>query len=130
MIDSQIIESSKAIRKKYLELVRQLNYYQEELRKLSEFLEEKVNEFKRIQDEEFKNKPTKDEINRVLVLIVKEIEEIEINERRLNKKFESLNNDLEQLQREEEILHKTIKARYPHMNDNQIRYEIQQHLDE
>lgn len=130
MIDPQIIQAAKEIRRKYLNIVDELNSNQKDLQKLADFLNKKMEDLKRIEKEEFKNKPTKEEVTRVTSIIVKEIEEIELNEKRLSKKFMKMNEELEQLQKEEKILYTTIKARLPSLKDEEIKKEIAKYLDE
>jgi hypothetical protein len=130
MIDRQIIESAKIIRKKFLSIISETNNYQGDVKQLSEFLMKKVEDLKNIKDNEFKNKPTQDEVNRVTKLILKEIGEIEIEEQKLSKKISTLNEEIEKLKKEEDILYRTIKNRYPNLSDKQIKEEIQSNLEQ
>jgi len=130
MIDIHILEGAKNIRTKYLQIIDDVNANQEALKELSEFLNKKLAQLKNIHDNEFKNKPTKDEISRVTALIVKEIEDLEVNEQRISKKFEKLNTELEILKKDEKVLYNTIKTKYPHLSDQQIRDYLANYLGE
>jgi chromosome segregation ATPase len=130
MIDIHILEGAKNIRTKYLQIIDDVNANQEALKELSEFLNKKLAQLKNIHDNEFKNKPTKDEIARVTALIVKEIEDLEVNEQRISKKFEKLNTELEILKKDENVLYNTIKTKYPHLSDQQIRDHLANYLGE
>jgi chromosome segregation ATPase len=130
MIDVQLIESARQIRKKYIDIVKEINFHEEDLKKLATFLEKKMIEFKRIHDEEFKNKPTKEEVDRITKLIVSEIEDMEIKEGRIKIRFEHLNTELEGLKVEEDILYKSIKDRYPNLSNEEIKLEIHKYLGE
>jgi len=130
MIDQQLIESAKQIRKKYIEIIKEINFHEDDLRELASFLQTKMSEFKRIHEEEFKNKPSQAEVDRITKLVVSEIEDMEVKEGRIKKRFEHLNNELEKLQVEEKLLENTIKERYPSMTTEEIKLEIHKHLGE
>ena len=130
MIDQQLIESAKQIRKKYVEIIKEINFHEDDLRELASFLQTKMSEFKRIHEEEFKNKPSQAEVDRITKLVVSEIEDMEVKEGRIKKRFEHLNDELEKLQVEEKLLENTVKARYPSMTTEEIKSEIHKHLGE
>lgn len=130
MIDNQLIESAKGIRKKYVEIIKEINFHEDDLRELASFLKTKMDEFKRIHDEEFKQKPSQSEVDRITKLIVSEIEDMELKEGRIKKRFEHLNGELEKLQVEEKVLENTIKERYPKMTLDEIKMEIKKYLGE
>lgn len=130
MIDLQIIESARSIRREFLRIMNQISSHEKELKSLTDFLSNKMNELKRIHDNEFKKTPTKDEVDRVTQLVFKEISDIEMHEERLRRKFEGLNSDLEKLREEEKVLYNLVKSRYPHLSDEQIKTEIQNQLGE
>jgi len=130
MIDQQLIESAKQIRKKYVEIIKEINFHEDDLRELASFLQTKMSEFKRIHEEEFKNKPSQAEVDRITKLVVSEIEDMEVKEGRIKKRFEHLNDELEKLQVEEKLLENTIKERYPSMTTEEIKLEIHKHLGE
>jgi chromosome segregation ATPase len=127
MIDIQLLESAKIIRKDFLSLNNSLNKYQDDVRKLAEFLFKKVDEIKEY-NETIKNIKTKNDINTVSKHILTEIESIELEEKKLRNKVNKINEELEKLQKDEEVLYKTIKDRYPKLNDDDIIKEIHQHL--
>ena len=130
MIDQQLIESAKQIRKKYLEIIKEINFHEDDLRELASFLQTKMSEFKRIHEEEFNNKPSQAEVDRITKLVVSEIEDMEVKEGRIKKRFEHLNDELEKLQVEEKLLENTVKGRYPSMTTEEIKSEIHKHLGE
>jgi len=130
MIDPQIIEAAKEIRRKFLSIVDELNENQDSLKEMADFLHKKMDQLKKIENEEFKNKPSKEELARISTIIVKEIEDIEIKEKRLSKKFVKMNEELEALKKEEEVIYNVLKVRYPKFTDDQIKQEIQKYLDE
>jgi chromosome segregation ATPase len=130
MIDIQLIESSKFIRKDYLSLTKNLDKYQDDVKSLGIFLLKKVDEIKKYNDDIIKKIKTKDDISKVTNHILKEIQDIEDEEKKLVEKVESVNLRLEKLRSDELILYNTIKERYPNLTDEQITKEIHSHLDE
>jgi chromosome segregation ATPase len=130
MIDQQLIESAKQIRKRYIKAMSNLSIYEQDVRNLANFLQEKSKVFEKIQDVELKKKPSKEELEKVTRLIVDEITSIENEEQKILKKVESINVEIDKLQKEEEVLYKTIKKRYPKLSDDQIKEEIQSYLEE
>jgi hypothetical protein len=130
MIDPQIIEAAKQIRRKFLSIVDELSANQDSLKEMADFLHLKMDQLKKIENEEFKNKPSKEELARISTIIVKEIEDIEIKEKRLSKKFVKMNEELEALKKEEDLIYNVLKVRYPKFTDEQIKQEIQKYLDE
>ena len=130
MIDQQLIESAKQIRKRYLKAMSDLGVYEQDVRNLANFLQEKSKVFEKIKDVELKKKPSKEELEKVTRLIVEEITSIEDEEQKIIKKVESINVEMGKLQKEEEILYQTIKKRYPKLSDKEIKEEIQSYLQE
>jgi methionyl-tRNA synthetase len=130
MIDQQLIESAKQIRKRYLKAMSDLGVYEQDVRNLANFLQEKSKVFEKIKDVELKKKPSKEELEKVTRLIVNEITSVEDEEQKILKKVESINIEMGKLQKEEEILYQTIKKRYPKLSDKQIKEEIQSYLQE
>lgn len=130
MIDQQLIESAKQIRKRYLKSMSDLGIYEQDVRNLANFLQEKSKVFEKIKDVELKKKPSKEELEKVTRLIVEEITSIEDQEKKIAKKVESINIEMDKLQKEEEILYQTIKKRYPKLSDKQMKEEIQSYLQE
>ena len=130
MIDQQLIESAKQIRKRYLMAMSDLGIYEQDVRNLANFLQEKSKVFEKIKDVELKKKPSKEELEKVTRLIVDEITTIENEEQKIIKKVESINVEMGKLRKEEEILYQTIKKRYPKLSDKQMKEEIQSYLQE
>jgi chromosome segregation ATPase len=130
MIDQQLIESARQIRKRYLKAMSDLGIYEQDVRNLANFLQEKSKVFEKIKDVELKKKPSKEELEKVTRLIVDEITSIEDEEQKILKKVESINVEMGKLQKEEEVLYQTIKKRYPKLSDKEIKEEIQSYLEE
>ena len=124
MIDKQLLSSAREIRKKYLEIMGDLTSYEREIKNLSNFLLEKAEVFKNIEERDLNSKGSKEELLKITNRIVSEIEQIEQEEIKITKRIEILNEGLDKLQKEEEVLYNTIKKRYPQLTDEEIKSEI------
>jgi chromosome segregation ATPase len=124
MIDRQLLQSAREIRKKYLSIMGDLSDYEKEIKKLSNFLLEKAEVFKNMNEKDLNQKGSKDQLLVITQKIVNEIQEIEKEEEKISKRIESLNEGLLKLQQEEEVLYQTIKKRYPSLSDEKIKSEV------
>ena len=130
MIDSQLIESAKFIRRDYLSQSNKLTKYYEDVKELGYFLLKKVDELKKFNDDSVKKIKNNDDLSKVTNHILKEIGEIEIEERKIRDKVDKINLDLKKLKKDEENLYLEIKERHPKLTDDEIVKEIHKHLDE
>jgi len=124
MIDHQLLQSAREIRKKYLSIMTDLGDYEKEIKKLSNFLLEKADVFKNMNEKDLNQKGSKEQLLVITQKIVNEIQEIEKEEEKISKRIESLNEGLVKLQEEEENLYNIIKNRYPKMTDEKIKSEV------
>jgi chromosome segregation ATPase len=124
MIDRQLLQSAREIRKKYLSIMGDLSDYEKEIKKLSNFLLEKAEVFKNMNEKDLNQKGSKDQLLVITQKIVNEIQEIEKEEEKISKRIELLNEGLLKLQQEEEVLYQTIKKRYPSLSDEKIKSEV------
>lgn len=128
MIDTHLLESAKQIRRKFIRVSSQLDLYETDVRALAEFLEEKIKVLDVFVNEKIKKIKTESDYQTVTKEIIKEIEEIEDEEKKLHKKIEKINIELEKLNKEEEILYATIKQKYPELKDDQLVRYIHKNL--
>jgi len=128
MIDNQLIESAKNIRKTFLRMTNQLSVYETEVKDLINFLQEKIQILQNYNNNDVRKMKTNEDLNKVTKSILKEIEEIEAAEQKLQNKIGKINKEIEKLSNEEVVLYKTIKERYPNLSDVEIKREIQQNL--
>ena len=101
-----------------------LGDYEKEIKKLSNFLLEKADVFKNMNEKDLNQKGSKEQLLVITQKIVNEIQEIEKEEEKISKRIESLNEGLVKLQEEEENLYNIIKNRYPKMTDEKIKSEV------
>lgn len=129
MIDTQLIESAQNIRKTFLRLGKELNNYQTDVKKLVDFLQEKLRYLEQYNNDNVKKIKNDDDISKVTKEILSQIEEIEVAEKRIQTKINKINKELEQLNKDEQILYQTIKERYPDLTDEEIIKEIHSNLE-
>jgi chromosome segregation ATPase len=130
MIDNQLIESAKFIRKDFLVLSRKLDMYQDDVRNLGLFLQKKASELESYSEKNIKKITSKSNLDEVVRHILSEIESIEEEEAKLSKKVSSINDEMDKLRKDELALYENIKIRYPNLSDDEILKEIQSNLDE
>lgn len=128
MIDEQLIQSAINIRLQFLGLNSQLDDYMKDVRKLADFLREKIKELTEYNETVIMKPKPETTIDSVSKHLVSKMEEIEIEEQKIRKKIEQINSKLELLEKDEKILYETIKKRYPSLKDEQIVKEINKHL--
>lgn len=129
MIDKRYIESAKQIRSEYLRLNDELNRYQDDVKELGEFLLKKVDELKNFNDKEIKKAKTKDELSQVTKVLVNNLTEIEDKEKIIGAKVSEINKKIERLKKDEIILYNTLREKYPEMTNEELRDEVQSHLE-
>ena len=83
MIDEQLLQSAKIIRQDFIKLNSSLENYSSDVKDLSDFLLRKIDDLKSFSDTRIKNIKTHDDINEVSKHLIKEIESIEIEEKKL-----------------------------------------------
>jgi hypothetical protein len=129
MIDKRYIESAKQIRSEYLRLNEELNRYQDDVKELGEFLLRKVDELKNFNDKEIKKAKTKDELSQVTKVLVSNLTEIEDKEKIIGSKVNDINKKIERLKKDEIVLYNILREKYPEMTNEQLRDEVQSHLE-
>ena len=130
MIDKQLIESAKIIRREFLTLSRNLDEYQDDVKNLGFFLQSKASELESYSEKNLKRLSSRDDLDKVVKHILSEVESIEEEEKKLSKKVSAINDKIEKLRKDEIKLYETIKHRYPSLSDDQISKEVQSQLDE
>lgn len=129
MIDEQLLQGAVIIRKTFLRLKRELNTYQGDVSHMVNFLQEKIKTIQAIKKDELKNLRSREEVAVVTKKIVDEIDQIELEEKKLQNKINKINVEMERLTKDEGILYNTIKERYPELSDEEIIKEIHQKLE-
>ena len=129
MIDNQLIDNAKRIRQEYLMLMESLGKYEKDIRDLSKFLLDTTEDLKKYNKTIVSKIKSKQDISEVVKYLVSKIGEIETEEIKLTYKVQDVNKKIEQLNKDEETLYLTIKSRYPNLSDDNIKKEVQSHLE-
>lgn len=129
MIDKQIIDSAKIIRKLYLETTKNVEDYESDLKKLVNFLKEKMANLEKLKHSKLKKGQEQNQIDKLVSDILKELNSIEEEEKRLSAKIKKMNESLDKLKKDELALYNVVKERYPKLSDEQIKKEIHKHLE-
>lgn len=128
MIDNRFIESAREIRKKYSSLYEELNNSEREVKQLANFLMEKSEEFKTINDTIIKNAKSKEEIVDITQKLIDKLDDLERREKVMTKKIDLINENIEKLKLEEINLLKKIQDKFPDLSNDEIRQEVHSRL--
>lgn len=123
------IESAKNIRNEFLNLSKKLDTYQKELTDLVTYLTDVSVELQGISENEVSKIRSKADASIVTDHIIKKMNEIEAEEQKLIRLISPINDRIDKLRNEEKYLFDQIKEKYPLMNENEIRKEIQCNLE-
>ena len=129
MINKIYIESAKNIRYEFLNLSKKLDTYQKELTNLFSYLEGVSVELQEISKNEVSKIRSKADATNVTDHIIKKMNEIEAEEQKLIRLINPINDRIDKLRDEEKYLYNQIKEKYPLMTEDEIKKEIQSHLE-
>lgn len=126
MINELYIKQAINIRRKYLDIKRDISAYEKTVKEILEIIQIKVSELqglqKKIVEKKFNSVDSaKNEMTRIILNLESEINVID-------KKIKKLNQNIEDLQKEEMKLFKDIKISYPKLKDSEIRQTIQKEV--
>ena len=128
MIDKKFIDSAREIRKKYKSLYAELEMSERELKQLANFLIEKSEEFKHINENIVKKAKTKEEILDISQKLVEKLDDMESREKTMTKRIDVINNSIEKLKKEEIDLMILIREKFPDMSNDEIKQEVHSRL--
>ena len=118
MIDDNFIQAAIKIRRKYLKLSNNMEFYKRKAQDVINNLEEVINKIEKIQDEAEKTKSTTNES--VVLKLTKILKEVEEEGRAVEMLIDPLNEEIEKLAIEEQELWRNIKNKYPNEEEDQI----------
>ena len=121
MIDKQYIESAKNIRSEFISLNRKLDIYKKDLEKLSEYLQTTITDLNNMTNKKIESKQ---ELQTIAENLIKKIEEIELEEKKMTNLVKPINERIDKLKEEETILYNALKTKYPNLSDDEMRKEI------
>ena len=125
MIDEKFLIAAVNIRKNYIRLTSNVDFYRKRTEKTLEVLDSSLKELEKIQkDMNDKDKNT-DSINSVLSVISK----IEEEGNKIEKFVDPLNKEIEKLAIEEQELYRVIVEKHPELSENQIIESVRKRLE-
>jgi chromosome segregation ATPase len=121
MIDKQYIESAKNIRSEFVSLNKKLDIYKKDLENLSEYLQTTIADLNNMTNKKIESKQ---ELQTIAENLIKKIEEIELEEKKMTNLVKPINERIDKLKEEETILYNALKTKYPNLSDDEMRKEI------
>ena len=129
MINKIYIESAKNIRYEFLSLSKELDTYQKDLTNLFSYLERVTLELQEMSKNEVSKIRSKADATNVTEHIIIKMNEIEAKEQNLIRLITPINDRIDKLRDEEKYLYNQLKEKYPLMTEDEIKKEIQSHLE-
>lgn len=127
MIDKIFIDRAVSIRKEYLDLSKNVKFYETQVTGLTNFLNEILVELKDLQKKVNVGNIKEAEAQRILT---DKINKTEIEYNKIKKIIDPINNKMEKLSQDEQELYKQIKVKYPGIDDNLIINEVNEAIKE
>lgn len=129
MIDKIYIESARSIRTEFLKLNTKLESYKTELVRLVKVLSDVSIDLENLSKNEVNGMRNKSDIPQISDKLIKKINEVEEEEQKIISLVKPINEKLEKLRKEEEILFKMLKQKYPKIKEDALIKEIQSKLE-
>ncbi len=127
MIDEVFIKSAINIRRQYLKVTNNMEFYHNRAKEIVKTLEDSLDKLQKLQGE------AKDDKTITLDKAVKEVEaiilDVEQEGVRLEKLIDPINKEIEKLSNEEDQLYNQIKEKYPNLSDQDIITTIHNRLE-
>tara|TARA_X000000368_G_scaffold178970_1_gene141280 strand:+ start:2418 stop:2828 length:411 start_codon:yes stop_codon:yes gene_type:complete len=130
MIREDFLLRAVRIRKNYLSLTNDLDNYLSKVEDVSDRLEKTIDEITKI-EKEYENSDKKNgkfESDKTLKELLKIIEKVENEGKRLESIVNPLNKEIEKLSKEEVELYKLIKQNHSNLNEEQIVNSVKERL--
>jgi chromosome segregation ATPase len=125
MIDKQYVESARNIKSEFISLNKKLEIYKKELVNLSGFLENTIKELDLLTKKQVSSKT---ELTNVGEQLIKKLEDVELEEKKLSSLIKPINDRIDKLREEENILYKALKQKYPNISDEELKKELHSYL--
>lgn len=126
MIEEKFLNDAIRIRRTYLKLANNMDFYQTKAQSVSKKLEETIIKIDSLQ-EKISTDKTKDDIF-FMNELVKILNEVEEEGKSLESLVEPLNRDIEKLALEEQELYRQIKEKHFNLTDDQILTSVKDRL--
>ena len=133
MVDEKYLQMSITIRRTYLKLINNLDLYRSRALQISERLEntvKKIDELNKEADESAKKKSTSSNISQIEVFekLLKIIDEVDDEGKRLENLISPINTEIEKLAKEEMELYQMIVNSHPNLTEDQIVESVKDRL--
>ena len=126
MIDESFIKAAIKIRREYLKLTNNLNFYKRKAEDVIENLEDIVTKIENIQQETENQNITNNDA--VVFQLTKLLTDVESEGRAVESLIDPLNKEIEKLGLEEQELWRNIKNKYPNLSDEEIVEYVRKRL--
>ena len=126
MIDESFIKAAIKIRREYLKLTNNLNFYKRKAEDVIENLEDIVTKIENIQQETENQSITNNDA--VVFQLTKLLTDVESEVRAVESLIDPLNKEIEKLGLEEQELWRNIKNKYPNLSDEEIVEYVRKRL--
>ena len=125
MIDEKFLIAAVNIKKNYIKLTSNIDFYKKRTEKTLEVLDSSLKELERIEkDMKDKNKNS-DSVNSIISLLTK----IEEEGDKIEKFVDPLNKEIEKLAIEEQELYRVIVEKHPGLSEDQIVESVRKRLE-
>jgi predicted nucleic acid-binding Zn-ribbon protein len=128
MIDENFLQSAVRIRRTYLKLTNNMDFYQKKIKILAENLDKTILRIEDIQKEiETKKNTNPEKALQDLLVVLNEVDE---EGKKLESLVDPLNKEIEKLALEEQELYRLIKEKHFNLTDDQIVDSVRTRLIE
>ena len=133
MVDEKYLQMSITIRRTYLKLINNLDLYRSRALQISERLEDtvkKIDDLNKEAEESAKKKSTSSNISQIEVFekLLKIIDEVDDEGKRLENLISPINTEIEKLAKEEMELYQMIVNSHPNLTEDQIVESVKDRL--
>ena len=131
MVDEKYLQMSITIRRTYLKLINNLDLYRSRALKISERLEDtvkKIDELNKEAEENAKKKNTNISQIEVFEKLLKIIDDVDDEGKRLENLINPINTEIEKLAKEEMELYQMIVNSHPNLTEDQIVESVKDRL--
>ena len=131
MIDENFLQSAVRIRRTYLKMANNMDLYRREAGKVVEKLDEtisKIDAIQKVAEDSKVNKNSSFSAEGSLSEMIKILEDVEKEGKRLEELVDPLNKEIEKLSLEEQELYRQIKIKHTDLSDEQIIESVTQRL--
>jgi cell division protein ZapA (FtsZ GTPase activity inhibitor) len=125
MIDEKFLIAAVNIRKNYIRLTSNVDFYRKRTEKTLEVLDSSLKELERIEKDMKDRNKNSDSINSIISVLTK----IEEEGDKIEKFIDPLNKEIEKLAIEEQELYRIIVEKHPQLSENQIVESVRKRLE-